>query len=192
MAEAETYRPVGDDAGYYGKVLLIALLSRRGELDEAFALLDALQAAPPRGMPSFIVGLLAAIRGWLTGMAGDPYGGLPHLAESVAYMEGHPLSPIIGPRLGVLLFPPGVALFTGIAGLRDGDDVRGPARRAAVVLGAHDALRQTACTPWERTSLDEDAVRLRGYLGEEDFAHAYREGEGLVFAEAVELLRRPV
>ncbi|MFG2299897.1 BTAD domain-containing putative transcriptional regulator [Actinacidiphila glaucinigra] len=192
VAEAEAFRPVGDDAGYYGKVLLIALLSRRGELDEAFALLDALQAAPPRGMPSFIVGLLAAVRGWLTGMAGDPYGGLPHLAESVAYMEGHPLSPIIGPRLGVLLFPPGVALFTGIAGLREGDDVRGPARRAALVLGAHDALRQSACTPWERTSLDEDAVRLRGYLGEEDFAHAYREGEGLVFAEAVELLRRPV
>ncbi|MDX2644810.1 BTAD domain-containing putative transcriptional regulator [Streptomyces sp. PA03-1a] len=192
VAEAASFRPVGDDAGYYGRVLLIALLARRGELDEAFALLDAMQADPPRGMPSFIVGLLAAIRGWLTGMAGDPYGGLRHLAESVAYMEGHPLSPVIGPRMGVLLFPPGVALFTGIAGLRSGDDVRGPARRAAVVLGAHDALRQTACTPWERTSMDEDAVRLRGHLGEEDFAAAYRGGRGLTFPEAVELLREPV
>ncbi|MGW3242677.1 BTAD domain-containing putative transcriptional regulator [Streptomyces sp. NPDC001070] len=190
VADAERFRPVGDDASYYGRVLLVAILGRRGDLDEAFELLDAMQADPPRGMPSFIFGLLAAIRGWLTGMAGDPYGGLPHLAEAVAYMDAHPLSPVIGPRLGVLLFPPAVSLFTGIAGLRGGgEDAEGPARRAAVVLGAHDSLRQTACTPWERLSLDEDAARLRGHLGEEAFAAAYREGEGLTFPEANELLR---
>ena len=40
--------------------------------------------------------------------------------------------------------------------------------------------------------MDEDAVRLRGHLGEEDFAAAYREGRGLTFPEAVELLREPV
>ncbi|WP_431951714.1 ATP-binding protein [Actinacidiphila sp. bgisy167] len=192
VAESGAFRPAGDDAGYYGKVLLIALLARRGDLDEAFELLDAMQADPPRGMPSFIVRLLSAIRGWLTGMAGDPYGGLRHLVEAVASLEGDPLTPVIGPRVGVLLFTPGVALFTGVAGLRSGDDVRAPARRAAVLMGAHDALRQTATTPWERTSLEEDAVRLRGHLGEEEFAAAYREGAALAFPEAAELLREPV
>ncbi|MDX3093514.1 BTAD domain-containing putative transcriptional regulator [Streptomyces sp. ME19-03-3] len=192
VAESGSFRPAGDDAGYYGKVLLIALLARRGDLDEAFALLDAMQADPPRGMPSFIVRLLSGIRGWLTGMAGDPYGGLRHLVEAVDSLEGDPLTPVIGPRVGVLLFAPGVALFTGVAGLRSGDEVRAPARRAAVLMGAHDALRQTATTPWERTSLDEDAVRLRGHLGEEEFGAAYREGQGLAFPEAARLLREPV
>ncbi|MDX3075341.1 BTAD domain-containing putative transcriptional regulator [Streptomyces sp. MI02-7b] len=192
ITDAQRFRPVGDDASYYGKVLLVAMLSRRGELDEGFELLDAMQADPPRGMPSFIFGLLAAIRGWLTGMAGDPYGGLPHLREAVDYMEAHPLSPVIGPRMGVLLFPPAVTLFTGIAGLRDDGDAREPARRAAVVLGAHDNLRQTACTPWERHSLDEDAVRLRAHLGEEAYDDAYREGGTLTFPEAVGLLREPL
>lgn len=192
IADAERFRPVGDDASYYGRVLLVAILARRGELDEAFGLLDAMQADPPRGMPSFIFGLLAAIRGWLTGMAGDPYGGLPHLREAMDYMEAHPLSPVIGPRLGILLFPPGVGLFTGIAGLRDADGAREPARRAALVLGAHDSLRQTACTPWERVSLDEDAARLRVHLGEEAYDAAYREGGTLTFPEAMALLREPV
>ncbi|MFF3558428.1 BTAD domain-containing putative transcriptional regulator [Streptomyces sp. NPDC002574] len=192
IADAQRFRPVGDDASYYGKVLLVAMLSRRGELDEGFELLDAMQADPPRGMPSFIFGLLAAIRGWLTGMAGDPYGGLPHLREAVDYMEAHPLSPVIGPRMGVLLFPPAVTLFTGIAGLRDDGDVREPARRAALVLGAHDSLRQTACTPWERRSLDEDAVRLRAHLGEEEYDAAYREGGALTFSETIVLLQEPL
>ncbi|MFJ4849715.1 MULTISPECIES: BTAD domain-containing putative transcriptional regulator [unclassified Streptomyces] len=192
IADAQRFRPVGDDASYYGRVLLVAMLARRGDLDEGFALLDAMQADPPRGMPSFIFGLLAAIRGWLTGMAGDPYGGLPHLREAVDYMEAHPLSPVIGPRMGVLLFPPAVTLFTGIAGLRDDGDAREAARRAALVLGAHDSLRQTACTPWERQSLDEDAARLRTHLGERDFDAVYREGGALTFSGTIVLLQEPL
>lgn len=192
IADAQRFRPVGDDASYYGRVLLVAMLARRGDLDEGFELLDAMQADPPGGMPSFISGLLAAIRGWLIGMSGDPYGGLPHLRQAVDYMDAHPLSPVIGPRLGVLLFPPAVTLFTGIAGLRDGDGAAEPARRAALVLGAHDGLRQTACTPWERHSLDEDAARLRVQMGEEAYAEAYREGETLTFAEAIVLVRAPL
>jgi len=100
------------------------------------------------------------------------------LGEAIA------LSPKLarGPRLSDCLED-----LAGVA-LDEGD-----AARAAVLLGAADALRRSACTPVPPVmipSIDELAAAARAALGDSAFDEQWTAGQGLTPEEAVQIAVR--
>jgi hypothetical protein len=181
IQDAERFGVVTGDAAYYGRVLLATVLGRRGDLDEAHTLVDGMRDRLPTGMPSFVAGLLDALKGWLLGLSGDPEEGLRLHRRTIAHFDGHPLTSVIIPRIGVTLIPPAVTLLERLA-------TPTADRRGVLLIGAHDRLRPTAIGPLERQSLDESAAVLRERLGPAAYDALYAEGEGLALEEAIALM----
>ncbi|WP_277036701.1 BTAD domain-containing putative transcriptional regulator [Actinacidiphila oryziradicis] len=182
IQDAERFGVVAGGAAYYGRVLLTTVLGRRGDLDEAHTLVDGMRNQLPTGMPSFVAGLLDALKGWLLGLGGDPEGGLRLHRGTIVHLDDHPMTSVIIPRVGIMLIPPAVTLLERLA--RPEAD-----RRAALLIGAHDRLRPTAVGPLEKQSLDESAAVLRERLGPAAYNALYAEGERLGLEETVALMR---
>jgi len=182
LRDAERFGPAAGGAAHYGQVLLIRVLGERGDLEEAHALIDAMRANPSPVMPSFVSGLLTAVKGWLLGLGGDPEQGLRLHQEAVGTLDDHPLADIIAPRIGIILIPPAVILLARL-GTPAAD------RRAVLLLGAHDRLRPMAIGQPERRSMEESAALLRRRLGPAGYQELYAEGEELTLDEAIALMR---
>ncbi|WP_405731411.1 winged helix-turn-helix domain-containing protein [Streptomyces sp. NBC_01537] len=187
IADAERFGVSGHGAALYGRVLLTELLGQRGDLAEANTLMDEFLDALPTGVPPFISGLLLGMKGWLVGIEGDPVGGLRVLGEGIDRLNGHPLTSVIAPRMGLLLIP--VAITT-LARLPDSaPDALARLHRAVVLNAAHDRLRPVAIAPYQKAAVTEAAVSLRDRLGDAAYDAAYAEGGNLTMEQAVVAMR---
>jgi tetratricopeptide (TPR) repeat protein len=202
VVEGDQYAAASEGAGFYGRVVLAAVLGRRGKWGEALELIDgALEASerPNSGLPGFIKGMLHAVRGVLIGKAGEPVTGLRMIAEGVAELGRHPLAHVITPRLSIMIVPGAVELLTMLAtgdtagdtadAVADEQRAVARARRAAVLLNANARLRPAVMPPAERREMDQAERRLRERLTDAGFEAAYAEGDGLGVEEAVALMR---
>ncbi|WP_307795237.1 AfsR/SARP family transcriptional regulator [Actinacidiphila acididurans] len=171
----------------------------------------------PAGVPGFITSLLSAMRGYLVGLLGDPATGMAELSAGLTELSGHPLADVITPRIGIVLVPGAVELLILLADTdTDPDDSSGVgagvgvgaggagepepagdgarprrlarARRAAVLIGAHDRLRPSAIPPAEALRTDAARTRLRDLLGPQEYEAAYAEGSALGPRETVDLM----
>jgi hypothetical protein len=103
---------------------------------------------------------------------------------------------VITPRLGMILVPGTAELLSLLAA---SEQPSGPARpgslaerrasRAAALVNAHRRLRPNALPPAEAVRLAATVERLRVLLGDERYAAAHAEGDGLGVDEAVALMR---
>jgi predicted ATPase len=185
------------EGSIYGRLLLITLRARRGDLAGAHEMVDGLRDHPPTGLPGFVLGLLGSLKGWLLGLDGEPERGLALHREALAELDGHPLTSVITPRIGVIMLVPGISLLAGLAAKTGsvpgtppgGADRPGTARLAARLAGAHDRWRRSACNPWETESLVTSAATVRDILGGEAYDAAYEEGRRTPLEEALRLMR---
>ncbi|MBD0735296.1 ATP-binding protein, partial [Streptomyces sp. CBMA29] len=194
VAEADSYAAASEGAGFYGRVLLANVLSRRGKLAEAMELIDDALDATVRGasgVPAFIKGLLNAMRGYLIGLAGEPETGLRMVEDGVAELSRHPLADVITPRLAILLSPAVVELLTSLAVAGGADQERAVrrARRAVALLNANGRLRPAVMPPAERREMERAELRLRDVLTDAGYEAAHAESDGLTVEEAVALMR---
>lgn len=190
IEDADEIGPAAGGSAFYGRVLLCAMLARRGDLDEGHALVDEMLAVPPVGVPTFIQGMLRGIKGWLTCRSGDPDGGLALLREGLGELGSSTLTEVIAPRIGMLLVPVAEAILIAKASsAATSQEVAAFAGRAATILGAHDRLRPTTPSPLERLELAEAEQNLRALMGDAAYAAAYAEGDGLSAMETIALMR---
>lgn len=190
IEDADEVGPAAGGSAFFGRVLLCALLARRGDLEEGHALIDSMLAVPPTGVPAFVQGMLRGIKGWLTCRSGDPEGGLALLREGLDELGSSVLTEVIAPRIGMLLVPVAVTILVAQAssGVTP-KDVAVKAGRAATMIGAHDRLRPTAPSPLERLELAEAEQDLRALIGDAAYDAAYAEGDGLSAMETIALMR---
>ncbi|MFJ4405946.1 AfsR/SARP family transcriptional regulator [Streptomyces sp. NPDC088910] len=194
VADADKYAAASEGAGFFGRVLLAQVLSRRGRFDEALELIDDALDATVRhanGVPGFIKGLLHAMRGSLIGRAGDPETGLRLIDDGVAELSRHPLATVITPRLAIMLSPGVVDLLTMLATADGADQERAVrrARRAVALLNANGRLRPSVMAPAERQDMEQAEGRLRELLTDAGYEAAHAESDGLTLEEAVALMR---
>ncbi|MFG1806398.1 BTAD domain-containing putative transcriptional regulator [Streptomyces sp. NPDC049040] len=181
-----------DGAGFYGRILLAGALSHTGKAAEALALVEEtmLDSEAAVGQPGFVVGMLMGLKGYLVGTLGEPEAGLALMEEGVGVLAAHPLAHVITPRLGILLTPGTIELLGVLAEQGASSPVaEARARRAAILSNAHDRLRPSVVPPSEALELARSKDRLLRVLGEEGYAAAYAEGDGLDADEAVALMR---
>lgn len=199
IADAERFGAASDGAAFFGKVLLASMLSRRDDIAEALELIEStiVEGTQSGGAPGFVIGMLNGVKGHLIGRLGDPDAGLSMVADGIDELNRHPLANVITPRVGILLAPGAVDLLTMLAEADAEPPGSGPATglgtrralRAAVLLNAHDRLRPSVMPPGEAEQLDRSRTRLRTLLGDEDYAAAYAEGDGLTVEGAIALMR---
>jgi predicted ATPase/DNA-binding SARP family transcriptional activator len=191
IEEAQKFGSASDGAAFFGRIVLAQALGRRGDLAGALELVEAAVpdgAAGSPGVPTFVNGMLHAMKGYLIGRAGRPVEGLRMIADGVDELNRHPLAEIITPRLSVLLVPGCVELLTAVAEAAPSGRER-RARRAATLVSAHDRLRPSVIPPAEGRDLERTKARLRALLGDRGYEAAYAEGDGLSVEEAVALMR---
>jgi predicted ATPase/DNA-binding SARP family transcriptional activator len=194
IKDAQRFAAASDGAAFFGKVLLAQVLARRDDIAEALAVIEEAiteGAGVSAGVPSFVLGMLNAMRGYLIGRSGDPVAGMALFSDGIVELSRHPLANVITPRLAILLVPSAVELLVLLA---DAQPEARSARllRAVALLNAHDRLRPTAVPPAEARDIETVRARLRADLGEKDFVAAYAEGDGLSLEEAVALMRDAV
>jgi hypothetical protein len=192
VANAEKFGADSEGAGFFGRMLLAAALSHTGQVAEALGVVEEMMrdGTAGSGQPAFVAGMLLALRGYLIGRLGEPKAGLDLLSEGMKDLADHPLANVITPRLGILLAPGAISLLSVLA------EQGGPgglgerrARRGAALVSAHDRLRPSVIPPGEVAELDDAKRRLLAVLGEQGYAAAYAEGDGLDTVEAVTLMR---
>ncbi|NUS12650.1 MAG: AAA family ATPase, partial [Streptomyces sp.] len=206
IEEAARFGTEHDGAAFYGKIMLAGALTHIGQPDKGLELIDETMREDVRDgvQPGFVVGMLKGMRGYLAGILGEPDAGLDQIRDGLAELAQHPIAHVITPRLGVILGPGTAELLSllaeseadsGAGGssaaearLAPGSLAERRARRAALLLGAHDRLRPSALPPGEARTLARTVARLRGLLGAEQYAAAYAEGDGLGVNEAVALM----
>ncbi|WP_435132916.1 AfsR/SARP family transcriptional regulator [Actinacidiphila sp. bgisy144] len=190
IADAERFGNASFGAAFYGRVQLAGLLSRLDRVPEALALVERTVAESKENafpVPGFVDGMLEGVRGYLVGRSGDPAGGLAILSAGVNAMNAHPLARVIAPRVAMVMTPAVAELLLLLGAAEPG---AGPARltRAVRLLAAHDRLRPVAIPPLEKRDIERTRARLRELLGEDGYAAAYAEGDGLDVAGAVALM----
>ncbi|WP_433889018.1 AfsR/SARP family transcriptional regulator [Streptomyces sp. CA-111067] len=193
IKDSERFGSAAEGAGFFGRMLLVAVLSRR-DLDAAMALIDEtiLIGTPGDGtVPDFVAGMMRGVKGFLVGKAGDPETGLRMIVDGVGVLSGHPLASVITPRLALLLSPGAVELLTALAADAPPGDPRAARRahRAAALVAAHDRLRPNVMPPVVREDLDACVATLRSRFGDQAYETGYAEGDGLSLEEAVALMR---
>ncbi|MFG3049644.1 ATP-binding protein [Kitasatospora sp. NPDC048239] len=171
----------------FGHLMLCGLHAYRGEYDEALEQLDQLGWSRIGAFaPGLVAGMLTVTRGWVMARAGDPEGGAELVREGRRLLQAVP-EPASGfaEQMSVMLVPPVAGVLRAFAE-RDGDLVA--ARRAAVLLGAHQGLHGPRGGWLDRTEREESERSLRALLGEEAFEAARAEGTGLTIGQAGVLL----
>ncbi|CAG6395424.1 Predicted ATPase [Actinacidiphila cocklensis] len=192
VADADNFGADSEGAAFFGRLLLAGALAHTGQEEEALELIEETMRdeAATAGQPNFVVGMLVALKGYLIGRLGEPKAGVDMLSEGLTGLADHPLANVITPRIGILLAPGAIELLTRLAE-QGGPDGRGErrARRAALLINAHDRLRPSVVPPAEARDLARARERLTAVLGEEAYAAGYAEGDGLDTIEAVTLMR---
>ncbi|MEV6209788.1 BTAD domain-containing putative transcriptional regulator [Kitasatospora sp. NPDC051914] len=181
-----------DGALLYGRLVLCNIHTQRGEYPQAIAELDRLVATQEAFgplVPGVFRGIVACIRGWVTARAGDAPRGLELLAEGRRTMATVPGgASAFAEHMGVMLLLPASGALLALAEQRE--DVRA-ARRAAVLLSAHDALHGAPGSHIERQERDRLVPEITRLLGPEEYAAACAEGGRLTVSEAAALLDDP-
>lgn len=182
-----------DGTMLYGRLVLCNIHTQRGDYPGALEELDRLvmnnQAFGPI-VPGVFEGIVGCIRGWVTARAGDAPRGLELLAEGRREMKGVPGgATAFAEHMAVMLMLPATGIVLALA--EQQEDPRPAARRAAVLLGAHDALHGSRGSYMERRERDRMAQVLTGMLGEEGYAAGYAEGGRLTLSEAAALMDDP-
>ncbi|MFJ1758077.1 ATP-binding protein [Kitasatospora sp. NPDC088134] len=180
-----------EGARMYGRMVLCNLSVRRGEYAEALALLDELPADPGvRGsVPSVFAGIVTCIRGWVVARAGDPVAGLDLIRtgrRAMTAVEGG--ATIFVEHMAMMLMTPlaGTLLEYALA-----HDAPAAARRAAELLGAHQAISGVPGSFMERTEYERCADALRALLGPDAYAAAHARGGRLTMREVSALMDDP-
>ncbi|WP_030269179.1 AfsR/SARP family transcriptional regulator [Streptomyces sp. NRRL B-24484] len=182
-----------DGTMLYGRLVLCNIHTQRGEYAPALAELDRLvmnnQAFGPI-VPGVFDGIVGCIRGWVTARAGDPVRGLELLAGGRREMKRVPGgATAFAEHMAVMLMLPATGIVLALA--EQQEDPRPAARRAAVLLGAHDALHGSRGSYMERRERDRMAQVLTGLLGEDSYAAGHAEGGRLTLSEAAALMDDP-
>ncbi|MGW6968775.1 AfsR/SARP family transcriptional regulator [Streptomyces zaomyceticus] len=165
------------------RIFLALALGRSGRTCEAREQLHALRGEFSSETLSIFEGFTLGSLGWLDALDGR-YGSALALAAEAYERSLGSLSMMVAPQM------PGVHLVTAawaLAGLG------GPeTRTGAVLLGARDGLvpQGHRVPPMERENLERATELARSVLGEEVFAVAHAEGDGLSLEEAAALLGR--
>ncbi|GAA0700956.1 BTAD domain-containing putative transcriptional regulator [Kitasatospora atroaurantiaca] len=192
LADIGSTNHTADGAVLYGRLVLCTLYTTRGEYAAALRELDQLvidQRAFGPIVPEIFEGIESCVRGWTTARAGDPDAGLELLREgrrAIRSISGKATA--FGEHMTVLLILPAVGVLVVLAE-RDGD-LR-PARRAAVLLGAHHALHGAPGSYLERQERVANERALRELLGTDAYDTAVAEGGRLTLSEATALLNDP-
>ncbi|MFH9721805.1 AfsR/SARP family transcriptional regulator [Streptomyces sp. NPDC017254] len=165
------------------RIFLALALGRSGRTAEAREQLHALRGEFGSETLSIFEGFTLGSLGWLDALDGRYESGLALAAEAYERSLGS-LSLMVAPQM------PGVHLVTAAWALAG---IGGPeTRTGAVLLGARDGLVPPGhlAPPMERENLARATELTRSVLGEEAFAVAYAEGDGLSLEEAAALLGR--
>ncbi|MGW0659312.1 BTAD domain-containing putative transcriptional regulator [Streptodolium elevatio] len=116
-------------------------------------------------------------------------------AEQQGHRERAAVQHLIGLEVALAMDEPRALALSleGLAGAASLTADRDGAERAAVLLGAADASRQSVGAPLpaaERTDVDRITAAAVKVLGDDDFGTAFRRGAELAPAQAVDLVRR--
>ncbi|MEV6973328.1 BTAD domain-containing putative transcriptional regulator [Kitasatospora sp. NPDC093806] len=173
----------------FGRLMLAGLATLREEYDVAFAELDELEWTRVGAFaPDVVGGMLMVTRGWLTARSGDPQGGLDlvHRGRLLLRRVQTSASGFLD-QMSVMLVPPVIGVLDAFA-RRDRDPE--PARRAAVLFGAHAAMSGPKGGYLDRIERERVERSLRGQLGDAVFEEAAAEGSRLNLLETSALLDR--
>ncbi|MEV8093424.1 BTAD domain-containing putative transcriptional regulator [Kitasatospora sp. NPDC085879] len=193
LASVRTANHAADGTMLYGRLVLCNIHTQRGEYAQALAELDRLvmnNLVFGPIVPGVFVGIVGCIRGWVVARAGDAPRGLELLADGRRAMKGVPGgATAFAEHMAVMLLLPATGIVVALA--EQQDDPRPAARRAAVLLGAHDALHGSRGSHMERRERDRMAAVLTGMLGAEVYGAEYAEGGRLTLSEAAALMDDP-
>ncbi len=182
----------GDGAMFYGRLVLCALHVERGEFREALDQLDQLEISQHAFgpiVPEVFLAIVSCLRGWATAKGGDPQAGVELLREARRLINSvDSAASVFAEHMTVMLVLPAAGVLVALAQL-DGD--RRPARKAAVLLGAHHGLHGQIGSYLERRDRESTTRALRALLGDEAFDEALAEGGRLSLSEATAMLDEP-
>ncbi|MFJ5123165.1 AfsR/SARP family transcriptional regulator [Kitasatospora sp. NPDC088548] len=174
----------------FGRLMLCGIHAQRGEYEQALAELELLdQGQVGAFAPGLVGGLLTTTRGWILARAGDPEQGLELLRRGRSLLSSMHTASGFGEHMTVMVAPAAVGVLQAFAE-RDGDPE--PARRAAVLLGAHAGLNGPKGSYLDRRERERAEEGLRALLGDEGYEAALAEGHGLTPVQTAELLDRLV
>jgi predicted ATPase len=178
-----------DGAVLYGRLVLCNISTQRGDHAAALHELDRLdESRELMGpiLPGAFRGIVDCVRGWVLARAGDPRRGLDLLASGRRRMSEVPgAATVFAEHMSVMLLLPGAGVLLACAELL-GEPAA--ARRAAVLLGAHDGLHGARGAFMERRERERLVGALTEVLGVEEFRAATEEGSRLGVSEATALL----
>ncbi|MFD9127945.1 BTAD domain-containing putative transcriptional regulator [Kitasatospora sp. NPDC059571] len=192
LEEVEVGNHAADGAQLYGRLVLCNLHTQRGEYDLALDQLDRLTTSQGQFgpiVPGVFLGIVACIRGWVVARAGDPRRGLRLLVEGRRDMTSVPGgATVFAEHMSIMLLMPATGILLACA-----EQLGSPAaaRRAALLLGAHDALHGKRGSHMERVERDRMVAALQALLDPAEFAAATAEGGRLDVTEAAALLAVP-
>ncbi|MFC8763577.1 BTAD domain-containing putative transcriptional regulator [Streptomyces sp. NPDC057193] len=165
------------------RMFLGLALGRSGRTAEAREHLLALRREFDSETLSLFEGFTLGCLGWLDDLDGR-YGSALALAAQAYERSLGSLSMTVAPQMPAVHLVTAAWALAGLGGPR--------ARTGAVLLGAREGLLPPGhlSPPMERENLERATELVRSVLGEEVFAAAYAEGDGLSLEEAAALLGR--
>ncbi|MFE0647546.1 BTAD domain-containing putative transcriptional regulator [Streptomyces sp. NPDC059534] len=166
------------------RVFLALALGRTGRIAEAREHLQLLRGEFDSTTLSLFEGFTLGILSWLENLD-ERYAPALDLAVEAYERSLGPLSMMVAPQM------PAVHLVTAAWALAGPGGVEA-ARAGAVLLGARDGVlpAEHRPPPLERENLDRATELVRSVIGEDEFAMAHAEGDGLSLEEAAALLGR--
>ncbi|WP_035849752.1 AfsR/SARP family transcriptional regulator [Kitasatospora azatica] len=173
----------------YGHSLLAALHSHRGDYPAALAELAALkkdQNQLGRGAPGLTSALVACGESLVLARSGEVDQGVERLRHGLRRLAEVPETAAVFTQHVTLLLIPLIAGVLLIRAERDGDRV--PARRAALLVGAHGGRLGVQGSFLERLEAATREAALNRLLGEAEVERLKAEGRGLSWEETTALL----
>jgi len=178
IAAARAGGPRDQGAAFFGTFMLAAQRGRQGRLAECRELLEPIRSGMNAfGIGSLLGGMVDGMIGWIEAKEGRPEEGLVTLRGGLERLTDHELAPFFGVPLMLAAIPS--AAFVLLECARKGT-ARGPAERAAALIGAYGTLRTGhAQHRLESVVLDEAVAGLREFLGDQAYDAAHERGVGL-------------
>ncbi|OEV02479.1 AfsR/SARP family transcriptional regulator [Streptomyces oceani] len=169
----------GGELGHFERVGLAIRLGRSGRLDEARRQLDALREHSRETAPSFILGMIDGMDGWMEVRAENPRRALVKLRSAIARTRDDPLTQIVAPHLTAWW----------LASVAEALATVGRTETAARLLGAYDTHGTGAGTVpvVARESRSRAERSVRAALGDAHYQRLYDEGGGLSLTDATAL-----
>ncbi|MEU8511592.1 BTAD domain-containing putative transcriptional regulator [Kitasatospora sp. NPDC048722] len=170
----------------FGHLTLCGIHAQRGEYDLALSELDQLDTPRVGGFsPGVVSGLLTTARGWITARAGSPEQGLGLMREGRRLLTAMEGANGFAEQMTVMVVPAVVGVLRAFAE-RDADLTA--ARRAAVLLAAHNGMNGPKGGYLDRAERERSGAALRAILGDEAFEAACAEGHGMTPGQTREVL----